>query len=190
MTIKCVKQHSYFLFPGDIVIIDLRHLGAEVSCHLCYPEISLSFYVFLVSVVPNFVSCFCAFVSISFFFSNIGYHRILNTFPCAIQLVLITYQFCIQQCVYAKPKFPIYPSPKHFHFGNHKFCLVIFIFQHFYSHYSAFPLSVFIICKLFHFQSAMSSKLIPFQSYWGGTRPDSSQNQLASHIRSKSSSPS
>ena len=42
-----------------------------------------------------------------FFFrllSIIGYHKILNIVPCAIQQVLVVYLFYIQQCVSLNPK--------------------------------------------------------------------------------------
>ena len=37
--------------------------------------------------------------------------RVLNRVPCTIQQVLISCLFYIQQCVYANPNLPIYPSP-------------------------------------------------------------------------------
>ena len=54
------------------------------------------------------------------FFSHIGHYRVLSRGPCAIQQVLISYLFYIQQCVYFNPNLPIYPSPT-LHPGNHKF---------------------------------------------------------------------
>ena len=45
------------------------------------------------------------------FFSHIGHQRVLSRVPCAIQQVLISYQFYIQQCVYVNPNLLIYPSP-------------------------------------------------------------------------------
>ena len=45
------------------------------------------------------------------FFSHIGHYRVLSRVPCAIQQVLISYLFYIQQCVYVNPNLPTYPSP-------------------------------------------------------------------------------
>ena len=45
------------------------------------------------------------------FFSHIGHDRALSRVPCAIQQVLISYLFYIQQHVYVNPNLPIYPSP-------------------------------------------------------------------------------
>ena len=39
------------------------------------------------------------------------YYRVLSRVPCAIQQVLISYLFYIQQCAYVNPNLPIYPSP-------------------------------------------------------------------------------
>ena len=43
--------------------------------------------------------------------SHIGHYRVLSRVPCAIQQVLMSYLFYIQQCVYVSPNLPIYPSP-------------------------------------------------------------------------------
>ena len=59
------------------------------------------------------------------FFSHICHYRLLSRVPCAIQQVLISYLFYIQQCVYVNPNLPIYPSP-HLSPGNHKF---VFFFK-------------------------------------------------------------
>ena len=55
------------------------------------------------------------------FFSIIGFYKILNIVPCAIQQVLVVYLFYIQQCVYVNPKPLIYPPLLATPFGNHKF---------------------------------------------------------------------
>ena len=44
------------------------------------------------------------------FFSHIGHQTVLSRVPCAMQQVLISYLFYIQQCVYVNPNLPIYPS--------------------------------------------------------------------------------
>ena len=54
-------------------------------------------------------------------FSRIDHYRVLSRVPCAIQQVLISYLFYIQQCLYVTPNLLIYPSPRPFSFGNHKF---------------------------------------------------------------------
>ena len=54
------------------------------------------------------------------FFSHIGHYTVLSRLPCAIQQVLVTYLFCIQQCIYVNPNL-IYPSPQHLPFAPHKF---------------------------------------------------------------------
>lgn len=41
----------------------------------------------------------------------IGRYRVLSRAPCAIQQVLISYLFYIQECVYVSPNLPVYPSP-------------------------------------------------------------------------------
>ena len=49
-----------------------------------------------------------------FFFrfpSHLGHHRALSRIPCAIQQVLVTYLFYIQQCIYFNPSLPIHPTP-------------------------------------------------------------------------------
>ena len=78
------------------------------------------------------------------FFSHLGYYRILSIFPCAIQQVLISYLFHIQQCVHVNPNLLIYPSPPHFPFGNHKFDFFVYLFFGFF-----FLHSEFIVCWLF-----------------------------------------
>ena len=45
------------------------------------------------------------------FFSHIDHYRVLSRVPCAIQQVLISYLFYIQQCVYVNPNLTVYPSP-------------------------------------------------------------------------------
>ena len=45
------------------------------------------------------------------FFFHIGHYRVLSRVPCAIQQVVISYLFYIQQCVYVNPSLPINPSP-------------------------------------------------------------------------------
>lgn len=44
------------------------------------------------------------------FFSFIGYYKILNIVPCAVEKVLVGYLFYMQQCVYINPNFLIYSS--------------------------------------------------------------------------------
>ena len=55
------------------------------------------------------------------FFSLIGNYRILSSVPCAIQLVLVSYLFYIQQCVYVHPNLLIYHFPSCFPFGATQF---------------------------------------------------------------------
>ena len=55
------------------------------------------------------------------FFSHIGHHRILSRVPCAIQQVLISCLFYIQQCVYVTPSLPIHPLPPR----NHRFVFYV-----------------------------------------------------------------
>ena len=43
------------------------------------------------------------------FYSHIGHYRVLSRVACAIQQVLISYLFYIQQCVFVNPNLPIYP---------------------------------------------------------------------------------
>ena len=45
------------------------------------------------------------------FFSHIGHYRVLSRVPCAIQQVLISYLFYIQQCVYVNPNLQFIPHP-------------------------------------------------------------------------------
>ena len=60
------------------------------------------------------------------FFSHTGHYRVLSRVPCAIQQVLISYLFYIQQCVYVNPNLPIYPSPSPpFPLGSHKFVIYV-----------------------------------------------------------------
>ena len=58
------------------------------------------------------------------FYSHIGHYRVLSRVPCAVQQILISYLFYIQQCVYVSPNLPIYPSPL-FPPGKHKFIFCI-----------------------------------------------------------------
>ena len=57
-------------------------------------------------------------------FFYMGYKNIWSRFPSATQQALVAYAFYTQQCVYANPKLPIYPSPL-LSFGNHKFIFYI-----------------------------------------------------------------
>ena len=71
--------------------------------------------------------CVCIYIYIYILFqifTIIGYYKILNIVPCAMQKVLVVYLFYIQQCVYVNPKHPFYPSPS-FPFGNHKFVFYV-----------------------------------------------------------------
>ena len=86
------------------------------------------YHIFIHSFVGGHLGCFCvlAFINtaavnigvhISFpirvffiFFSIVVYHRILNIAPCAIQLDLVVYLFCIYQFASANPKCPIHLS--------------------------------------------------------------------------------
>ena len=67
------------------------------------------------------------YIYIFFFrsFSIIGYYKILNIVPCAIQQVLVVYLFYVQQCVSVNPKLLNYPPPC-FPFGNHKFVFNVY----------------------------------------------------------------
>ena len=58
------------------------------------------------------------------FSSQVGHYRVLSRVPCAIQQVLISYIFYIQQCVCVNTNLLIYPSPS-LHPGNHKFIFYI-----------------------------------------------------------------
>ena len=42
---------------------------------------------------------------------NVGHYRAVSRVPCAIQQVLISQLFYIQQCVYVSPNLPIYLYP-------------------------------------------------------------------------------
>ena len=42
--------------------------------------------------------------------SHLGHHRALSIVPCAIQQVLISYLFCIQQHICIIPNLPIHPT--------------------------------------------------------------------------------
>ena len=42
--------------------------------------------------------------------SYLGHHRALSRVPCAIKLVLISYLFYTQQCIYVNPNLPIHPT--------------------------------------------------------------------------------
>ena len=50
----------------------------------------------------------CIYIFFFRFFSIIGYYKVQNMVPCAIQQALVIYLFYIQQCVSVNPKFPIY----------------------------------------------------------------------------------
>ena len=54
------------------------------------------------------------------FFSHLGYYRVLSRVSCAIEQVLISCPFYMQQCVRVNPKHLSYPPPLFFPFGNHK----------------------------------------------------------------------
>ena len=55
------------------------------------------------------------------FFSHVGNYRALSRVPCAIQQVLISCLFYIQQCVYVTPSLPIHPLPPR----NHRFVFYV-----------------------------------------------------------------
>ena len=55
---------------------------------------------------------------------HIGHQGVLSRVSCAIQQVLISYSFFIQQCVYVDPNLPIYPSSPLVP-GHHKFIFSI-----------------------------------------------------------------
>ena len=72
--------------------------------------VQLIYNVALVSSVQQSESVIHIHISLFFrFFSHIGHYRVLSRVPCAIQQVLISYLFYIQQCVYVHPNLPIYP---------------------------------------------------------------------------------
>ena len=65
----------------------------------------------------------CVYIFFFRFFSIIGYYKILNIVPCAMQQDLVIYLFHIQQFVSVNPKLLIYPSL--LNFGNHTFVFYV-----------------------------------------------------------------
>lgn len=45
------------------------------------------------------------------FFPKIGYYKMLSRIFCAIQYILVSYLFSVQQSAYVNPNLPIYLSP-------------------------------------------------------------------------------
>ena len=74
--------------------------------------LQLIYNVVLLSAVQQSESVIHTHISGLFldFFSHIGHYRVLSRVPRAIQQVLISYLFYIQQCEYVNPNLPIYPS--------------------------------------------------------------------------------
>ena len=73
-------------------------------------KVQLIYSVVLISGIQQSDSIY---IYIVFFivFSIIGCYKILNVVPCAIHQDLVFYLFCMQQFVFANPKFLIYSFP-------------------------------------------------------------------------------
>ena len=72
-----------------------------IAAHQASLSFTISWSLFkLMSIYPLFFRFFC----------HIDHYRVLSRVPCAIQWVLISYLFYIQQCVYVSRSHPIYPS--------------------------------------------------------------------------------
>ena len=85
-------------------------------------------------------------LNISILFSHIICYEILNSFPCAIQQVLVNYLFYVQQCVYTIPILLIYPFPRKFDlkfFFNFVSFIILSIFF-----FSSLPLPLLLLLLL------------------------------------------
>ena len=119
--------HTVPTVKSGCSVIDVSEGTLQVVRHLCPPlkpllfiyliDIQLVYSVVLVPGVQQSDSVLhiCVYIYRYIFFfrllSIIGYYKILNIVPCAIQQALVVYLFYIQQCVSANPKLLIYPSP-------------------------------------------------------------------------------
>ena len=92
--------------------------------------VQLIYNVVLVSAVQQSESVIYIYPLFFRFFSHIGDYRVLSRVPCAIQQVLISYLFYIQQYVYVNPNLPIYPSPR-----KQFFLINLFYFIYFWLHW-------------------------------------------------------
>ena len=114
----------FFLPPGPVLCKLGLGRGAalpEVLTQVLGPSLDLPPFYFLrlfpsLSFSPRHSGLLSPILTTShiyplFFrcYSHIGHYRVLKTVPCAIQKVLISSPFYIQQCTYVNPNVPIYP---------------------------------------------------------------------------------
>ena len=105
--------------------------------------------------------CVCVYIYISPFLgfpSHLTHYRSLSTLPCAIQQVLISYQFYTQQCIYVNPNLPIHlisPPPTLAVF----YIYVLISLKHFSSIHILLKVTAETTCidKLFHKKCSVSS---------------------------------
>ena len=99
--------------PISICISISAYLYIYISIYIpvsIYVSMSLCLYVSIYHL-----SIYLSMYIYSFFrfFSLIGYYKILDIIPCAIQQVLVVYLIYIQQYVCVNPKLLIYLPPLH-----------------------------------------------------------------------------
>ena len=121
------KDVHFYSWPMDCFLFSFsRTINSGFLCLKIFFGIWLIYNVVLVTGVQKSESVIYIYIYPLFFrfFSYTGHYRVLSRVPCAIQQVLISYLFYIQQYVYVNPNLSIYPFPS-LSPSNHKFVLYI-----------------------------------------------------------------
>ena len=103
------------LFVSFVIIVTASFLQIEVFNCSFFTNWSIEIYKVLISGIQTKWFSYTykhASTHVHIFFSIVGYYKILNIVPCAIQYDLVVYLFYTEYCVSAHLKLLIYPSSR------------------------------------------------------------------------------
>ena len=113
---KNASYQYYYHFPGLISFFFFPVNGLDLFfvCFI-FVGVQLIYNIVLASGLQQSESVTHIHICTFFFLDSFPIQaiRVLSRVPSAIQQVLISYLFYIQQCVCVNPNLPIYPSPTH-----------------------------------------------------------------------------